>query len=80
MVIPPAPLQKYDQTQLIHHRTGENILIFPRNVLEIEAEALRTGATLQSLSGIKIFLKEGVELRSPFLLQVLLLNIYLARF
>lgn len=53
MVIPPAPLKKYDQTQLIHHRTGENILIFPRNMLKIEAEALGVGATLKSLSGIK---------------------------
>lgn len=45
MVIPPAPLKNYDQTQLIHHRTGENILIFLRNMLKMEAEALKTGAT-----------------------------------
>lgn len=59
MVIPPAPLKKYDQTQLIHHKTGENILIFLRNMLKIEAEALKIGATLQSFSGIKFSWRPG---------------------
>jgi len=45
MVIPPAPLKKYDQTQLIHHRTGENILNFLRNMIKMKAEALKIGAT-----------------------------------
>lgn len=78
MVIPTAPLKKYKQTQLIHHRTGENILIFPRNVLKAEAELLSWGH-FAITEWDKIFLKEGVELHSPFLLQVLLLNIYLTR-